>query len=227
MMRLKYYQLTLRQMGNRKPFVIFFLLVVMISCLSMYILSKNIEPTIKTLCESNAKSIALNCTNKAVHENIKDVTYDDLITVQKDEKNKITALVANVMEMNKLSTNVTTKVQEELEKSEESHIILPIGSMLGIKVFGGYGARLEVKTIPKGSVHAKFKSEFVATGINQTKHSIILEIATSVRVLAPFFTNTETYVNNITVAETVIVGDIPSSYYDIDGNASNTLGLID
>lgn len=226
-MRLKYYKLTLRQMGVKKPFVFFFFLVFVITCVLIYVFNKNIEPTMKILCESNASTVALTCTNNAVYEYIQDIKYDDLVTVQKDEKNKVTALVANVMEMNKISTKVTTKVQEELLKNEESNIILPVGSILGMKTFGGYGPRIKVKTIPSGAVSAKFKSEFVSTGINQTRHSIVLEVSTYIRVLAPFFTDLQTYVNDITVAETVIVGDIPTSYYDIDGNANNTLGIID
>ena len=225
-MRLKYYKLTLRQIGNKSPFVFFFFLVFIISGLFVYIFNKNIEPTFRTLCESNAKTIALICANNAVYESIENIKYDDLITVQKDDKNRITALVSNSILMNKISTNVTTKIQDELIKKEESSIIFPIGSILGMKVLGGFGPRLKIKTVPAGGVVANFKSEFTSTGINQTKHRIILEVSTSVRVLAPFFTDFETYTNNI-VAETVIVGDIPSSYYDIDGNPSNTLGIIE
>lgn len=226
-MRLKYYKLTLRQIGNKNPFVFFFFLVLIISGLFIYIFNNNIEPTLRTLCESNAKTIALVSANNAVYECIEDIKYDDLITVQKDEKNKVTALVSNSVLMNKISTNVTTKIQEQLSKEQESSIIFPIGSILGVKVLGGFGPRLKIKTIPAGGVVAKFRSEFTSTGINQTKHSIVLEVSTSVRILAPFFTDFETYVNNILVAETVIVGDIPSSYYDINGNPSSTLGIID
>ena len=225
-MRLKYYKLTLRQIGNEKPFVFFLLLIFILSGIFVYIFNKNVEPTIKTLCETNAINVALVCTNNAVYSCIENVKYEDLITVQKDEKNKVTALVANVIQMNKISTSVTTKVQEELNKNEQSSVIFPLGTIMGMKVFGGYGPKFKIRTIPIGSVYAKFKSEFVSTGINQTKHSIILEVSTSVRTIAPFFSNVETYVNNITVAETVIVGDIPNSYYDIDGNANNTMGLI-
>ena len=87
--------------------------------------------------------------------------------------------------------------------------------------------KIDIKTVPAGSVDVKFKSEFISTGINQTKHSIILEVSTSVVVLAPFYTSTETFVNSIVVAETIIVGEIPSSYYDIDGESISPLDIIE
>lgn len=226
-MRLKYYKLTLRQMGVNKPFVFFILLVLFIAGICSLFFNNSIEPTLKALCQSNAKSIAVITTNKAVYEYIKDVKYDDLINIQKDENNKITALSANVMQMNLISTNVTTKIDEELTKNSVSEIILPIGSMIGTNIFGGYGPKIDIKTVPTGSVDVKFKSEFISTGINQTKHSIILEVSTSVMVLAPFYTNTETFVNSIVVAETIIVGEIPSSYYDIDGETISPLDIVE
>lgn len=226
-MRLKYYKLTLRQMGINKPFVFFIILVVVIIGICSLCFNKRIEPTLKALCQSNAKSIATICTNKAVYENIKDIKYDDLIKIEKDDNNKITALSANVMQMNLISTNVTTKIDEELTKNYVSEIVLPIGSMLGINILGGYGPKIDVKTVPTGSVDVEFKSEFISTGINQTKHSIILEVSTSVMVLAPFYTNAETFVNSIVVAETIIVGDIPSSYYDIDGETISPMDIVE
>lgn len=61
------------------------------------------------------------------------------------------------------------------------------------------------------------KSNFETAGINQTKHSLILEVIAQVRVLAPFVSEIEEYKNSIVIAETIIVSDTPSSYYNITG----------
>ena len=68
-----------------------------------------------------------------------------------------------------------------------------------------------------GDITANLKSSFETAGINQTKHSLILEITAEVKVLAPFVSETEKYKNNIVIAETIIVSDTPSSYYNITG----------
>lgn len=226
-MRLKYYKLTLRQMGINKPFVFFIILIAVIMGICSLCFNRRIEPTLKALCHSNAKSIATISTNKAVYENIKDIKYEDLIKIEKDVNNKITAISANVMKMNLISTNVTTKIDEELTKTCVSEIVLPIGSIIGFNFLGGYGPKVDIKTVQTGSVDVKFKSDFTTTGINQTKHSIILEVSTSVMILAPFYTNTETFVNSIVIAETIIVGNIPDAYYDIDGENVGPMDIVE
>ena len=44
-----------------------------------------------------------------------------------------------------------------------------------------------------------------------------MEVIAQVRVLAPFVSEIEEYKNNIVIAETIIVSDTPSSYYNITG----------
>lgn len=81
----------------------------------------------------------------------------------------------------------------------------------------GYGPDISIKTYPLGNIQATFKSNFETSGINQTKHSLILEITAQVKVLAPFISETEEYKNSVVIAETIIVSDTPSSYYNITG----------
>ena len=215
-MRLKYYSLTLRQISYERLFV-FFLFIALPVVLLTYFFNKNLEPTISSICESNGRMIALKATNDTVYKHIQGVSYENLINIQKDNDNNIVALVANAVEINKISSLVSLDVQNYLDNNTESKVTLPIGSILGIKLFGGYGPKINLKTIPVGDVETKFKSEFSDAGINQTKHSIIIEVNVNIKILAPFYTETKTYNNSILVAETVIIGNTPSSYYNIEG----------
>lgn len=229
-MRWKYYKLTLRQMSCKKPFV-FFLILVFFIIISISVYIGKIEPTITALCESYAKGSSLKITNKVVYEQIKDIKYENLIEIQKDTTGKVTSLSAKVMEMNKISTQIAQRVQEELERNSDGNIIFPLGSMVGSNLLGGYGPKLNIKVLPAGEVEAKFKSIFEEAGINQTKHSIIIEITTYMKTLSPIYSNIQKYTNEIVVAETVIVGDIPGSYYNINGidnlTKNDTLDLLE
>lgn len=215
-MRLKYYTLTLRQMSLKKPFV-FFLITILFTFIIAFVFNNKVQPVISTLCEANSRYIALTCTEEAVSENISDIEYANLITIQKDSNGKVTALNANVMEMNKISNNISRQVQEELYNTKESYITIPLGSVVGNNVFGGYGPKMKIKTVPAGNVITKFKSEFESAGINQTRHRIFLEVTTKVMTVAPFYTATQEYITDVTVAETVIVSDTPNAYYNING----------
>ena len=125
-MRAKYYALTLRQMNLKKSFVfflIFFLLIFFIA--NMFI--KQIEPTIKKLCENNARSIAIKCSNDAVYKNIENVSYENLIKINKDNSGKVTSLSANSVEINKLNTKIISDIEKNLQENYESKIKIPIG----------------------------------------------------------------------------------------------------
>jgi len=179
-------------------------------------------PIITTLCEPNAKYIALEITNKAVSECINNVKYEDLVTLKQDSTGKILALNSDVIELNKLSTNISTSISNKLANMDARYVKIPLTSIFNMGLFSGYGPRLSLNIIPTGNVTSKYKSEFEQAGINQIRHRIYIEISTKVRLIAPFYTSTQEYVNEVTVAENVIIGDTPATYYNISGMESLT-----
>jgi len=233
-MRLKYYTRTLKQMHLRKTklsklFVFILITIIIIVMLLTFMYNKAI-PIITTLCESNAKYIALEFTNKAVTECINDVKYEDLVTLKQDSTGKILALNSDVIELNKLSTDISTRISAKLATMETRYVKIPITSIFNMGLFSGYGPKISLNIIPTGNVTSKYKSEFEQAGINQIRHRIYIEITTKVRLIAPFYTSSQEYVNEVTVAENVIIGDTPATYYNITGmetlDKNDTLNLL-
>ena len=74
-----------------------------------------------------------------------------------------------------------------------------------------------------GDIQTDLKSEFSSAGINQTIHRIYLEVTCNVVILTPFDTIEETIVNQVLLAEGVIVGNIPNTYYNLEGLNNNNL----
>ena len=68
-----------------------------------------------------------------------------------------------------------------------------------------------------GTVETDLKSEFKEAGINQTLHRIYLEVKCNVNILTPYNTIKETIVNQVLLVEGVIIGNIPSTYYKLEG----------
>ena len=67
-----------------------------------------------------------------------------------------------------------------------------------------------------GNINAKIDSEFTAVGINQSIHRIYLDLDCTIGILAPFKTINEEISSKVLLTETVIVGDVPSTYYNYD-----------
>ena len=100
--------------------------------------------------------------------------------------------------------------------------------MIGLNVFAGYGPDIDIKLVPMGNIETKFDTEFASQGINQTKHTIYMKIESMITVVAPFIGSSVKCNSTVTVAETIIIGDIPATYYNIEGleNAAET-GIVD
>ena len=67
-----------------------------------------------------------------------------------------------------------------------------------------------------GSVDSKIDSEFTSVGINQTLHRIYLNLTCSIGILTPFKTVSKEVSSRVLLTETVIVGNVPSTYYNYD-----------
>lgn len=215
-MRVKYYKRLFGQMSYKKPFVFIIIFSIFITLLYSYFINQ-VGPLIKTLCDTRAKAIALKVTNETIKEYMTDLTYENLMQIKTGENGKITGLSADTLEMNKLSVKISYGIQEKLMNIEDIEIVVPIGKLLGWSIFSGYGPKINVKMTPTGNVTTDFKTEFKSEGINQTRHRIYIAIKTSVRMVTPFVSDTVTFEENLTVAETVIVGDTPATYYNLNG----------
>lgn len=72
------------------------------------------------------------------------------------------------------------------------------------------------------------KSEFSAQGINQTLHRVYLQVICEVSILTPYNNITEKITNQVLIAENVIVGKIPNTYYNLNGlDNSNAIDIIE
>ena len=72
------------------------------------------------------------------------------------------------------------------------------------------------------------KSEFVAQGINQTLHRIYLQVKCKLEILTPFQDIAKDITNQVLLMENVIVGNIPETYYNLEGmeSGSDTLNVV-
>lgn len=53
------------------------------------------------------------------------------MTLDRDEKGNILALRANVIEMNRLSSNINNLIQEKYSNLEDMYVKIPIGNFTG------------------------------------------------------------------------------------------------
>lgn len=214
-MRARYYKLSLRQMKKEKSFVFFLILLVTFSSITtLYI--KVIEPILIQFTQSNAYTLAMRSTEQAIRSNLGNITYDSIISEVTDENGKIMALRTNTNELNTISNNLAIDIESNISKEDESSIKIPIALFFNTGIFGGAGVKVKIKTVPLGDTKIECISQFDSIGINQTRHRIVLKIKTYFTIIAPVYLKNECYEKEVVLAETILNGDIPSTYYSLD-----------
>ena len=214
-----------RQDNNRKKVKI--ILVIIISILTFTMVIRSITPVFTVLCKDKAKSMATIICNEETTKIINNYEYDDLVTIYKDENGNITMMKSNIIPINKIISDVAEKIQKRINETEQEEIGIRLGSFLGSKIFSGRGPLIPIKLSTSGNVQTDLRSEFKAVGINQTIHRIYLQIDCDINILTAYTDTVEKISNQVLIAENVIVGQIPSTYYNLEGlNADGAIETI-
>ena len=192
------------------------IIILMIAFTVAKIILDSILPVFDKLCEEKAMSIATIISNNKATEVMAEHTYDELFTIEKDNNGNITMIKSNVIPINEIISDVAVRIQEELEKREDDKIQIPLGSVTGFKLLAGSGPNINIKIVPAGSVKTDLRSEFVAQGINQTLHRIYLQVDCQVTIVTPYDEISKEISNQVLLIENVIIGNIPSTYLNIE-----------
>ena len=208
---------------NKVKKMIKILAVVIIALFVANTIIRTISPIIDTQCISMAKAIATKISNEQASKVMEKYNYDDLTNIVKDDDGNIKMISANIITVNQIISDIPILMQEELNKIENSRFYIKLGTFTGTKILSGRGPNIEIKMSAIGNVETNLRSEFTAAGINQTIHRVYLEIKCNVVILTPFNSIDEQIVNQVLLAEGVIVGNIPNTYYNFEGMQQDNL----
>lgn len=182
----------------------------------LYEFDKSVNSTIITIAEAEVKKKTVYIINKSVlNEYNNGFNYDSVVKVEKDSEGNIIMLKANTLEMNKIACEVAVQAQNELEKEGNIDIEIPLVYAFKNNVFSNIGPSVSIKAEPIGNIEAKYSSQFESAGINQTRHKIYININTEVRIILPLSNDTINVNSQIPVAETIIIGKVPSTALDL------------
>ena len=186
---------------------------------ALLIAAGRMRPLLTSLATTRVSNAITQVVSQAVDEAIAsgELDYENLVNFEKDNDGKITAVRSNMAAFNLLQSHILQTVLERINQVSVRDLSIPIGSLTGSALLSGRGPRITVRMESVGSSEANFRNAFTSAGINQTKHQIILTIDVYVSILLPGFTTATKVSNSFVVAETVIIGDVPSTYLQTGG----------
>ena len=202
------------------------LVILLISSLTFYNLFKSLNPIFESLCLEKARLIGTNIINEASNVALDDIDYKDILKIEKDENNNV--LKTDVVVINKIASDVALEAEKNFQNLTNETIQIPMGALLGNKYLAGIGPNINIKVIPAGNILTEIKNEFETKGINQTVYRIYLELTCKVSIVSQYKTIEEDITSQILLVETLIVGDVPESYYNLEGiNGDNALDIVE
>ena len=213
---------------KRKQKIVKIFIIMVIAFSTVKIVLDAILPIFDTLCKDKAKSIATIISNEETTNVMKEHTYDELFTLEKDKDGNITMIKSNIIAINEIISDVAVKIQNTINQRGRENIEIALGSFTGFKLLSGKGLGVPIKISSIGNVETDLRSEFSEKGINQTLHRVYLQVDCEVSILTPYNSITEKVSNQVLLIENVIVGKIPSTYYNLEGfNSNNALDIIE
>ena len=85
-----------------------------------------ILPIFDTICEDKAKAVATIISNEQATNVMREHSYDELFTIEKDNEGNITMIKSNVFPINEIISDVAIKIQNEMEKKSRENIEIAI-----------------------------------------------------------------------------------------------------
>lgn len=187
---------------------------------SFLLLRGKFRPVIQSLAETQVKNTTSDLTNDAIAKQIAagNIAYDRIVYFEKDLNGRITALKTNIGEVNRLKTDILNIINDEILALDTSDIGIPVGSLFLPEFFSGKGPAIPIQILAIRNSDANFSSTFSQAGINQTLHRLNMHVSVDVAVLILGQTSSFTVDSEVVVAETVIVGDVPETFFHTGGS---------
>ena len=143
----------------------------------------------------------------------KGINYGQLVELHFDDRGAISSVTADTAKIDAMIARIDDDIGNKLEeKLMETSI--PLNTILGTDILGWSGPWIKAHFYPLNIVNVVARHEFISQGINQTLHTIYLDISVEIEVLLPLKNRTESVDSSIIIGQTLIVGGVPNTYVE-------------
>ena len=200
-----------RKKSAKRLFAFLLLLIISLSLMAYYRFL--ICTQIFKISSDYAYAYSTEAVNEAVLYSLSEsVNYNDLMSVVRNNDGDIVLMSANSYKVNYISREITKTTSNILDRKLKGGIPIPLLAFSGIEILSAYGKEVNFKALNVSSVICDFSSEFKAVGINQTLHSIYVNVICDVKIEVPLAPQVKTCETSVLISETVLIGKVPEIY---------------
>lgn len=183
---------------------------------------------LRALAEEKAARLAAELLNAAVLEVMGAYSEkhdpSELAKVQRNESGA-DILFIDAVKINLLAAQITDCAQIRLRELSNASVGVSLGTASGISLFTGKGPRISVGISPAGRIDSGLSAAFSPAGINQTRYSAYLKLTANIRIILASFEKRIAVSHTAALCETVIVGDVPQAYTNVE-SVDDALNLL-
>ncbi len=165
------------------------------------------------LSEFTAKNAAASAILNGVEESVQkaNLYYSDIVEIHNDENGNVKSIQTDTAKLNTVSNTVNRNVDKRISEMKCVPVKIPLTSFFGDEIISGLGPQMTFYVTMTGTASTKFQNVFDSTGVNQTRHQIMLNVSVEVYVI--FGKKIEKYKvkSNVCIAESIIVGTTPDA----------------
>jgi len=143
------------------------------------------------------------------------VQYRDLIHFETRPDGDIIYMQANTREVSRIEMAALSSLQASIRTLEAYEIKITLGQLTGSRFLATLGPRIPVRVHPLAEVRTRVRDDFVAVGINQTRHNILLDVWLRLDIIFPLLRTETRLENSILLSSVIIQGRVPATYVHI------------
>ena len=211
--------------GRRSRHLPTAVVTLLVACALAFGVIRGLETRLRPVLEEAARAQVVNqMTGVLEHAALEALSQQEvedaaLVSIERNGDGAITALTTDMAKLNVLRTQIVDQVLRELEGVDVSAIRIPLGSVLDSDLIWARGPSVQARAMTVGTISAEFTSDFTAAGVNQTLYRLWLELSVPLTVMLPGGEVQAELNSRLCVAETVIVGSVPSTYLQMEASS--------
>lgn len=207
----------------KRNMLLLLLIVVLFTVQSFVYIEKNLRPPLVNLAKVRVKQIATQAINTAISDQIaRSTNFEQLIDWRTDKNGKTTGFMLNYSEHMRITAETIATVQGQLTQLQAIPEHIPLGQAMGSSIIASFGPNVPVRLVPAGSVKVDLNTRYQNAGINMILVEVYIHITAEVSVIIPFDSEPEVVETEVPVSYALVVGDVPTYYFDGKGNSTGS-----
>ncbi|MCD9023901.1 sporulation protein YunB [Cohnella silvisoli] len=208
-----------RRMKRKHFWLITIVLLLFLIIQGTLFLDRELRQPLMFLAKIRVTQMATEAINTAITGEIaQTANTDKLIQWKTNPDGRVTGFLIDYKEQMGLTAKTIEVVNRVLKQHEDVPERIPIGHALNSPFLSSIGPKVSVTFHPASAVKVDVETKQSEAGINMLLVEVYIRIRTEIAVIIPFDQTPETLETKIPLSYVMVVGDVPTYYYDNKGN---------